>query len=772
MILPSLAEAARAIVRWLLIALAAAALWACSSEDAPVEQTSLIQPTVGEQETALAPISQPERSQFEPPTARRTPGDPAHLLVSEAAALEDNGYWERALAVRQTAIAAVGNLDATELAALRLDNAQLLLKLRRPAEARSALMTLTETGGLTPGQERRRLLLEASAAMALSETDAGLAAMSDYVNSDSPAWASISLEIARTLQSAGRGGEAIEWAERALGGDLPFQDQLRAIHLAATELDIAGDEERALGHYDELLERSPWRDDQALALSRSAVLQSARGESDAAYAAWLRLVENYPSFAESWEALESLLEAGVEVGQLEIGLIRIEQQRWPEARQTMLTLLSGSNVLDEQVAGEFYIAAIHEANSDPASAALGYVAVIGRDRTHPLAAESAMRLAEFAVADGDLSSPQDYWRQVLLEHPQHARAVEAGRRWATAPARASDWTTASQRFQEAAEIAREHWSDAELQEFLFWSALLAQQAGDTATAAELFDEVLAIQPVRYYAQRVRALRSLDPPSLLDISSSEWLSRLTGSPPPSAADLDSAAGWVAALDLRRGGFGNAADRVLAHWISQLGDPWALAQAAEFLAEQGEWTASTQAASALLDWFGLYWTEAPVGLLRLAYPQPWPDVMALHSSDEAAAVDPRLLWSLIRRESLYDPDAQGLAGEIGLTQVIPLTGSDIAAGLGIEYEHVELAQPQLAIRFGAWYLARQLDGFSNEPIMALAAYNAGPGNAARWEDSALPVGVDGFLAALDFPSTRAYVQYVIETWAVYRALAAAE
>ena len=133
---------------------------------------------------------------------------------------------------------------------------------------------------------------------------------------------------------------------------------------------------------------------------------------------------------------------------------------------------------------------------------------------------------------------------------------------------------------------------------------------------------------------------------------------------------------------------------------------------------------------------------------------------------------MLWSLIRRESLYDTDAQGLAGEVGLTQVIPLTGSDIAAGLGIEYQHSDLARPELAIRFGAWYLARQLEGFSNEPVMALAAYNAGPGNAARWESEAVLGGPDGFLSALDFSSTRRYVQYVIEALAVYEALERSE
>ena len=68
-----------------------------------------------------------------------------------------------------------------------------------------------------------------------------------------------------------------------------------------------------------------------------------------------------------------------------------------------------------------------------------------------------------------------------------------------------------------------------------------------------------------------------------------------------------------------------------------------------------------------------------------------------------------------------------------------------------------------------LARQLEGFSNEPLFALAAYNAGPGNAARWETEALLPGPDAFLIVMDFNSTRTYVQHVLEAWSIYRALA---
>ena len=771
---PVVADAARSFrQKWLgLAALIGCALTltvACSGAEQAVEEVPPPQTVEPAQTQVQAPESAPPvatEQQIEQPAApSRTPRDPIRLMVAEAAALEHNGYWEQALAARESAIAAVGSLDATELVSLRLDQARLLLRLNRASEARAALAALT--GAFTDDLARRHALLSAQAALSLSEPDVALESMTTYVNQDSPAWAVISLEVARALQRAGRGADAIDWAERALNGLLPDLDRLRAIHLAATELDIAGEAERALAHYDELLRLSPWRDDQAAALSRIGALQRAAGELEAAQTAWFRLVNDYREFAASRDALELLLDTGAEVDQLTIGMIRFTEERWIEARTAMLNVLGGSDDVAERVVGEFYIAAIHEANGDPQSAALGYVAVVARDATHPLAAESLMRLAEFALAQGDQSTAEEHWRRVMSEHPSHARASEAAQRWASAPMSRGEWSEAAQRFRDAANEGADEWDARTRQELLFWAALMNREAGDLETAADLAAKAIEIEPVGYYGLRAAQEFGLESPGALEIPLEEWLERLTGRRGPSTVELERQSEWLAARDLRLGGFDAAADRMLSAWIVALAvDPWALIEASAFLAERGEFAASARAAEQTLGVFDLNWSEAPLELLRLAFPQPWPDVMALHASAEG--IDPALLWSLIRRESFYDPDAEGLAGEIGLTQVIPLTGSDIAAGLGIEYEHTDLARPELAIRFGAWYLARQLEGFSDEPIMALAAYNAGPGNAARWEEQAPLEGVDGFLAALDYPSTRMYVRYVIEVWAQYQEL----
>ena len=95
------------------------------------------------------------------------------------------------------------------------------------------------------------------------------------------------------------------------------------------------------------------------------------------------------------------------------------------------------------------------------------------------------------------------------------------------------------------------------------------------------------------------------------------------------------------------------------------------------------------------------------------------------------DPLVLFALIRQESLFNRYATAAAGEKGLTQVIPPTGDHIAQRLNWpNYQHADLFKPYASIAFGAYYLWEQLNLFDGSVPVALAAYNAGPGNAMSW------------------------------------------
>ncbi|MEX1102760.1 MAG: lytic transglycosylase domain-containing protein, partial [Dehalococcoidia bacterium] len=162
-------------------------------------------------------------------------------------------------------------------------------------------------------------------------------------------------------------------------------------------------------------------------------------------------------------------------------------------------------------------------------------------------------------------------------------------------------------------------------------------------------------------------------------------------------------------------------------------------------------------------GLTWAQAPMDLMRLSYPVDY--VTLLDAEARANGIDPLFFAALIRQESFWDANAGSHAGALGLTQVIPPTGEAIAQSLGVDFAPADLFRPAVSLKFGANYIAGQLRAFGN-PYHALAAYNAGPGNAERWANFAGGSPAD-FAEAVDFAETQGYVISVMEHYAHYMA-----
>jgi soluble lytic murein transglycosylase len=157
------------------------------------------------------------------------------------------------------------------------------------------------------------------------------------------------------------------------------------------------------------------------------------------------------------------------------------------------------------------------------------------------------------------------------------------------------------------------------------------------------------------------------------------------------------------------------------------------------------------------------KAPPFMQRLAYPTYYGDLIA--SEARAQGFDPLLYFALIRQESLFEPDAGSRAGARGLAQVMPDTGDYIASRTGwADYKQGDLGKPYVSAFFGAWYFAQALRMFDGNPFAALAAYNAGPGNAIRWHKIA-PDDIDIFIEEIDLRETRYYVESVYEQYALY-------
>ena len=137
-----------------------------------------------------------------------------------------------------------------------------------------------------------------------------------------------------------------------------------------------------------------------------------------------------------------------------------------------------------------------------------------------------------------------------------------------------------------------------------------------------------------------------------------------------------------------------------------------------------------------------------------------------------VDPFLIRALIWRESRFNPQTHGSADERGLMQVRPDVGQMWAKANKItDYTDDQLYDPETNIRVGTWYLNRAIKHWNqmqvDDPVtFALADYNAGRTNAYRWVDPANPHDSAAFMNRITFPSTRKYVEVILEQREYYR------
>jgi soluble lytic murein transglycosylase len=155
-------------------------------------------------------------------------------------------------------------------------------------------------------------------------------------------------------------------------------------------------------------------------------------------------------------------------------------------------------------------------------------------------------------------------------------------------------------------------------------------------------------------------------------------------------------------------------------------------------------------------GAWVVEAePDWYLRARYQLEYDHILRAHGQNYD--LDPALLAAVVYAESRFDPNVESEAGAIGLMQLLPETAKGIALRTGgARFVVADLRDPEINVRYGAWYLDHLRRRYDGDLRLALAAYHAGPGNVDRWRRDG-----DG----IAFPETRAYVDEVERVRQVY-------
>jgi len=151
-------------------------------------------------------------------------------------------------------------------------------------------------------------------------------------------------------------------------------------------------------------------------------------------------------------------------------------------------------------------------------------------------------------------------------------------------------------------------------------------------------------------------------------------------------------------------------------------------------------------------------------ELTLPLRHEDVIRQQASEKG--LDPALIAGVIFAESKFS-DRTSSAGAKGLMQILPGTAEFIAhRSGGTRFSTDDLADPDVNIRYGSYYLRYLLDRHGGSEVLALAAYNAGETNVARWVARARADGREFRVEDIPFPETRAYVQRVLGARDDYR------
>ena len=141
-------------------------------------------------------------------------------------------------------------------------------------------------------------------------------------------------------------------------------------------------------------------------------------------------------------------------------------------------------------------------------------------------------------------------------------------------------------------------------------------------------------------------------------------------------------------------------------------------------------------------------------RIRYPLRYSEYVRVHAREHD--LDPALLAAVIYQESKFRPSAKSASGAIGLMQLTPSTAQGIAIRTGgHRFVTSDLYNPEINIRYGAWYLANLFAKYHSERLV-LAAYNAGQGNVDRWRSEGV---------GIQFPETVAYVERVEKLKRIY-------
>ncbi len=819
---------------FIILFLAIAWLIGCSGETATRDAATPPASITAFSATAPLPTPtlHPEITPPPPPTPPITPSPNPALSAADLkslATVEPQAIDEH-LHAAETAIAhgdydtAVSNLyaalDQTEVITPNQQTAALYalgtahLRDGRFGDAATILNQLTSLDAGDIPSEAYFLLGEANTALA--EYDAALVAYEQYLISNPEMAAYAYPRMAEIYLALGEQDAALAAYEAAAEGtahrivEVNIRQQLANYALAD------GNIEGAVAQYDAIHDVAQTDATKGLVTYLAGVAHLQNEDTTAAYDRFQFGLDNYPSVYETYAGLVELVKAEQPVDEYQRGLVDFEAAAFQPAIESFERLIATDAFPSEAY---LYLAWSYEAlgesesaleaidkyaQLEPESGLLEHAKLLARSvdaetavatylefiDTYPDSEDVPFALWWAAVLTeqlGEVETAVDLYTQLATDYPDSPNAAEALYNAGWAAHNKEDVETAFNLWQQAAQTYPDSKFGAAAAVWLLHSL----EPDDDAALRQATRLAADITATGYAGWRARDLAANSLPfaprpaftlpteksaTAAQMEAEAWLREWLELDAETAIDglspeLQANEHLTIGEKLWRLGLFPAAilefEGVRADFAD---DPLATYQLALFFRDLGAYRSSIGAAESLLAQAEQTVLEAPKFIGQLAYPIHYTDLILPAAAKYG--YDPRLQFALVRQESLFESIARSGAAAQGLSQVIPDTGAWIAERLDWpDYENDDLFKPYVGITFGGYYLREQLDAFNGDVHAALSAYNAGPGNAARWYETA-GSDIDWYHNIVDFPETRLYIERIYSGFDIYRYLYANE
>ncbi len=738
------------------------------------------------------------------PAAAQAPSDPS---LAAAVALKHDGHYEAATSALE-AIVQAGS--SPELARALYELADCYeLQYQWPAAADTWQRLVEYTYERHP---RSVALFRSAHALQWSGRyrEAAEAFVAYYYLQPASAGAGPALQGAGDCYAAaGEPALAAYYLGQALTGMPPSEERTEAVLKLSDYLLLSDQAPAALALLESEAPDVP-TDQVPAYLYRWGQAERAAGQEAAGVERLETVFRSYPRSAAAHSALVTLLEAGQPVDEYWRGLVDYNAKAYQPATAAFERYLEAGPT-QHQAAARYYAGLSYLALKDydaaldqfdqlisehpddpevprallakgntlaragrPGEAEAVYASLVQSYPEHELASEALLSRGTTLEQSGRPEEALASYARLYTEYPGSPLAPDAAVAGGLLRYRAGDAAGAEESFRVAADLGGEGENAGR---YRYWLARSLLDQGKAEEAQGLLESLAGGQPNDYFAFRAHVLLGEADPFagqesnlLLDGDRAEaevWLQRWVNAewqPGQMAPSVTADPRFAVAQEyLELGLEDEATDIALSLSRSLARDVLAQYTLAVWLREEGLYRPSIQCAANILYTQPSPETNVPRFIWTLVYPTYYSDLVLTEADDNG--LDPLLFFALMRQESLFDARIGSWAGAQGLAQVMPATGEWIAQQLGEPaYDQTDLLRPSVAVRYGVWYLKAQLLYLDGNAEAALAAYNAGPGNAELWAGRA-GGDPDLFYEEVEFKETRKYLSTVLPNYYQY-------